>query len=100
MVLNNRKCQRELFTKSKDGVLLHVDVMTAKLKNVINFTVLPHDKTSSIKPVPKPVNERDNLLEEQKSKRKGTIFEQTGKSNESKEKRYFAKVIRGASLND
>ena len=44
VVLNNRKCQRELFSKSKDGVLLPADVMTAKLKNVINFSVIPDDK--------------------------------------------------------
>ena len=59
------------FTKSKDGVLLSIDVMIAKLKSVINFTVLPDDNTSSIK----PVNELNNLMEERKSKLKDTIFE-------------------------
>ena len=72
VVLKNRKCRMEFFTK--DGVLLSVDVMIAKLKGVINFIVLPDDNTSSIKPKLKPVNERDNLMEERKSKLKDTIL--------------------------
>lgn len=74
-MLVNRECKREMFTKSRGEVLLSMEEMVEKLKNVIKFTILPvNEENSPRKCELKSATEREQLIKEQKIKLKKSIF--------------------------
>ena len=74
VILSGRKCHHTLFTKSSKGRKLTFEELFKKLLNVIRFVSLPDEITNTYKSKLKPLEERKDLIHEQKQNLKERIF--------------------------
>ena len=74
VILGRRKCHHTLFTKSSKGRKLTFEELFDKLLKVIRFVSLPDKIRNQCKSKLKPLEERKDLINEQKQNLKERIF--------------------------